>query len=157
MVHPYPTTHGVFRCRTQCLSEGGVPAVNARNAEGMVFANDIVHALLSVCSQVATGQVVAGQTLASHYSGALENRPGEMWKPTHVNIVGHQPRHRADRIVASELDVREPQIPVVLSLVDDHSQQLGHRVVNPLYASVAVRMIGACGQLAYSQHQVYGL
>ena len=82
---------------------------------------------MSVCSQVATGQVVAGQTLVSRYSGAFENRQGETWKLTHVNLVGRQTRRRDDRIFVSELDVREPQIPVVLSLVDDHSQHLGHK------------------------------
>ena len=42
----------------------------------MVFANNIVRVLLSVCSQVAIGQVVAGQTLVFRYSGAFENRQG---------------------------------------------------------------------------------
>ena len=35
----------------------------------MVFANSIVRALLSVCSQVAVGQVFVGQTLVSRVSG----------------------------------------------------------------------------------------
>ena len=128
-----------------------------RNGEGMVFANNVVRVLLSVCGEVAIGQVVAGQTLVSRYSGAFENRQGETWKPTHVNLVGRQTRRRADRIVVSELDVREPEIPVVLSLVDDHSQHLGHSVVHPLNAPVAVRMTGACGKLAHSQQLVYSL
>ena len=64
---------------------------------------------------------------------------------------------RADRIVVSELDVREPQIPVVLLLVDDHSQHLGHSVVHPLNASAAIGMIGACGQLAHPQQLIYSL
>ena len=75
--------------------------VNVRNGEGMVFANNIVRALLSVCSQVAIGQVI-------------ENCQGETWKPTHVNLAWRQTRRRADRIVVSDLDVREPQIPVFL-------------------------------------------
>ena len=54
----------------------------------MVFANNIVRVLLSVCSQVAIGQVVADQTLVSRYSGAIDNRQGETWKPAHVNLVG---------------------------------------------------------------------
>ena len=81
--------------------------------EGMVFANNVVHALLSVCSQVAVGQVVADQTRVSHNSGAFENSQRETWKPTHVNLVGRQTRRRADRIVVCELDVRELQIRVV--------------------------------------------
>ena len=82
-----------------------------------MFTNNIVRALLSTCSQVAIGQVVAGQTPVPRYSGAFENRQGETWKPTHVNLVGRQTRRRADRTVVTELDMREPQIPVVLSLV----------------------------------------
>ena len=80
VVHPYPTTHDEFWCRTQRVGEGGVSTVNARNGEGMVFANNVVLALLSVCSQVAVGQVVTGQTLVSRDSGAFENRQGETWK-----------------------------------------------------------------------------
>ena len=82
----------------------------------MVFANNVVRALLPVCSQVATGQVVAGQTLVSRDSGPFENRQGETWESPHVNLVGRQSRCRANRIVVSELDVREPRIPVVLLL-----------------------------------------
>ena len=81
--------------------------VNAGNGEGMVLANNSVRALLSVCSQVAVGQVVAGQTLVSCDSDVFENRQREMWKSTHVNLVGGLTRRRADRIVVSELDVRE--------------------------------------------------
>ena len=65
----------------------------------MVFANNIVRVLLSVCSQAAIGQVVAGQTLVSRDSGAFENRQKKTWKSIHVNRVGRQTRHRADRIV----------------------------------------------------------
>ena len=53
--------------------------------------------------------------------------------------------------------VGELQIPVVLLFVDDHSQHLGHSVVHPLNASVAVGMIGACVQLAHPQQLVYSL
>ena len=130
--------------------------VNVRNGEGMVFANNIVRALLSVCIQVAIGQVVAGQTLVSRYSGAFENRQGEVGVPP-CELRWAPIRCSADLIVVNELDVREPQIPVVLLLVDDHSQHLGHSVVHPLNAPVAVRMIGACGKLAHSQQLVYSL
>ena len=106
-----------------------------------MFANNIVRALLSICSQVATGQVVTGQTLVSRDSGVFENHQRQTWKSTHVNLVGHQTRRRSDRIVVSELDVRELQIPVVLSFIDDHSQYLSHSVVHPLNASVTVWMI----------------
>ena len=42
----------------------------------MVFTT-IVFALLSVCSQVAVGQVVAGQTLESRDSSAFEKNQRE--------------------------------------------------------------------------------
>ena len=74
-----------------------------------------------------------------------------------MNLVGRQTRRRADRIVVCELDVRELQIPVVLSFIDDHSQRLSHSVVHPLTASVTVWMIGACGKLAHSQQLVDSL
>ena len=72
-----------------------------------MFTNNIVRALLPVCIQVAIGQVVAGQTPMSRDSGAFEIHQGETWKPTHVNLVGHQTRRCADQIVVCDLDVRE--------------------------------------------------
>ena len=155
-MYPCPTIHGEFRDWTQRVGEGGVSAVNARSGEGMVFANNIVRALLSVCSEVTVGQVVAGQTLVSRDSGAFENRQRETWKSTHVNLVGHQTRGRADRIVVCELDVRELQVPV-LSFIDDHGQHLIQSVVHPLNASVTVWTLGACGKLAHSEKLVDSL
>ena len=108
--------------------------MNARNYEGMVFAKNVVRALPPVCSLVAIGQVIAGQTLVSRYSGAFKNHHGETWKPANVNPVGRQTRRRANRNVVGELDVRELQIPVVMLFVDDHGQHLGHSVVHPLNA-----------------------
>ena len=57
----------------------------------MLFANKIIRALLSVCSQVAVRQVVADQTLMSRDSGAFENRQRETWKSTNVKLVGAKP------------------------------------------------------------------
>ena len=101
--------------------------------------------------------MVTGQTLVSRDSGAFENCQRETWESPHVNRLGHQSRCRADRIVVSEPDVRETQIPVVLLLVDDHRQHSGLSVVHPLNASVAVRMLGACGKLEHSQQLVDSL
>ena len=115
--HAQLTIHDQFRDRAQPVGEGEVSVVNAENGEGMVFANNTVRTLMSVCSQVAVGQVVGGQTLASRDSGAFENRQRETWKSTNVNLVGGRTRRRADRTAVSELDVRELQIPVVLSFI----------------------------------------
>ena len=80
--------HGEFWGRTQRVGEGGVSAVDAVNGEGMVLANNVVRALLSVCSEVAISLAVPGQTPVSRYSGAFENCQGETWTSTHVNLVG---------------------------------------------------------------------
>ena len=71
-MHPCQATHGEFRRQTQRVGEGGVSAIDARNYEGMVFVKIGVRALLPVCSQVAKGQVIAGQTLVSRFSGAFK-------------------------------------------------------------------------------------
>ena len=68
-----------------------------------------------------------------------------------MDLVGRQARRRSDGIVVREFDVRQMQDPIVLSLVDDHSQHLGHSVIHPLNAPVAVGMIGACSKLAHAQ------
>ena len=143
VAHPCPTTHLEVRCRTQRLREGGVSAVNTRNGEGVECAKNVGRELLSVGGQVAIGQVVAGQNLVPHDAGAVENRQGEAWESAHVDLVRRQARRRADIFVVSEFDVRQMQVLNVLSLVDDHSQHLGHSVVHPLNAPVTVGMIGA--------------
>ena len=58
-----------------------------------MFANNIVRALLSICSQVAGGQVVSGQT---HDSGTFQNRQSKTWRFTHVYLVGVYTHRRAD-------------------------------------------------------------
>ena len=60
----------------QRVCEGGGFAVNMRNGEGVVCAESVVRALLSVGGQVSMGQVVAGQTLVPHDAGAAEKRQG---------------------------------------------------------------------------------
>ena len=52
IVHQRPAANVKFGGRTQSIGEG-IAAVHAGNSEGVVFANDIVRALLAVCRQVA--------------------------------------------------------------------------------------------------------
>ena len=120
-VHPCPTTRREVRCWTQRVGEGGVSAVNTRNGEGVVCADNVVRALLPVGGQLAIGQVVTGQTLVSHDASAAENHQGKTREYAHVDLVGCQTRRRADGIVVSEFDVRNMQVPIILSLVGDHS------------------------------------
>ena len=95
--------------------------------------------------------------MVSHDASAVENRQGKMWASAHVDLVGRQTRRRADGIVMIELDVGHMQVPIVLSLVDDHSQNLGHSVVYPLNAPVTVGIIGACSKLVHTQQLIYSL
>ena len=75
-----------------------------------------------------------------------------------MGLVGHQTRRRANGIVVvSKLYVGHMQVPIVLSLVDDHSQNLGHNVVYLLNAPVTVGMIGACRKLMHTQQLINGL
>ena len=157
VVHPCSTTRSEVRCWTQRVGEGGVSAVNTRNCEGVVCADNVVRALLPVGGQVAIGQVVTGQTLVYHHTSAVEHRQGESWESAHVDLVGRQTRRRADGIVVSKFDVRQMQVLIVLSLVDDHSQHLGHSVAYPLNAPVTVGMIGACSKLVHTEQLIYGL
>ena len=77
----------------------------------------------------------------SHDASAVENRQGKTWESTHVDLVERQTRRRSDGIVVSEFDVGQMQVLIVLSLVDDRSQHLSHRVAYPLNAPVTVVMI----------------
>ena len=123
----------------------------------MLCADNVVRALLPVDIQVAIGQVVTGQTLVSHDTSAVETRQGEPWESAHVDLVGRQTRRRANGIVVSELYVGQRQVPIALSLVDDHIQHLGHSVVYPINTPVTVGMIGACSKLVHTQRLIYSL
>ena len=47
VVHLCPTTRSEVRCWTQRVGEGGVSAVNTRNGEGVVCADNVVRALFA--------------------------------------------------------------------------------------------------------------
>ena len=72
-----------------------------------------------------------------------------------MDVVGRQTRRRADGVVVSEFNVGEMQFPIVLSLVDDHSQHLGHSVIYPLNAAVTRGVIGACSRFVHTQQLIY--
>ena len=120
-------------------------------------AANVFRALLPVGRLVARGQVVTGQTLVFHATSAVENRQEEPWECAHVDLVERQTRRRADGIVVSEFYVGQMQVPIVLSLVDDHGQHWGHDIVHPLHAPVTVRMIVACSNIVHTQQLIYSL
>ena len=65
IVHPRPAVSGGIGDRTQCVGEGEIAAAHAGNGEGVVFVDDIVHALRAVSHQVAVEEVVTGQILVA--------------------------------------------------------------------------------------------
>ena len=54
----------------------------------MVFADDIVRALLAVGRQVTAGEMIAGRALVAGDPGAFESLERQARKPTHVELVG---------------------------------------------------------------------
>ena len=87
--------------------------------------------------------------------GAVENSEREAREPTNVNLVGGQSSGCADRIIVGELHVRQLRIPIVLAFVDDHSQHLGHCVVNVLHTTVTALMVGAGGDFSNTKMLIY--
>ena len=59
--------------------------------------------------------------------------------------LGAKAREGAERVVVRKFDVRELFIPVVLELVGDHRQHLGHRVVYMFHPIITVCVVGAGG------------
>ena len=90
-------------------------------------------------------------------ANAVENSQGEPLERDRVDLVGGRTRRRAGGIFVTDFDVVQVQVPVVLSLVDDRSQRLGHNVVYLLNYPVAVGMIGACRKLVHCQQLIYRL
>ena len=60
-----------------------------------------------------------------------------------MHLIRGEQGHGADRIVISKFHLRQVDVPVVLSFVDDHRQHLSHGVVDALDAIVADGMVGA--------------
>ena len=88
VVHANLATTREFGDRVQCVGEGSVATFHARNCEGMVFADDIVPALLTVGRQVAVGEMITGKALVAEDAGVFNNSEREARKPAHVDFVG---------------------------------------------------------------------
>ena len=118
---------------------------------GFMLGPQLVLLILLCCTSIGRTSTASSRSYKVYvcYLLALLNlsRRGKGRGGTHTLSPPASPR----------VDMRELQIPVVLPFVDAHIKHLGHSVVHPLNASVAVRMIGACGKLAHSQQLVYSL
>ena len=55
-----------------------------------------------------------------------------MGKPIHVCLVGGQPGGGTEGIIVSKLHMQQMSIPIILSLIDDHTKRLGHGKIHPL-------------------------
>ena len=79
VVDPYPSASRVFGAAEEGIGESGVAPVNPSNGEGVLFSHKFVGALLTLASEVATGELVAvevlmGTTVRSIKDGEVEAR-----------------------------------------------------------------------------------
>ena len=74
-----------------------------------------------------------------------------------MDFSGIKTRGGVDEIVVCKFEMRELFIPVVLELVDDHCQHLGHRVVYTFHPTVAVWVVGAGDNFSNPEKPIYGV
>ena len=75
---------------------------------------------------------------------ALENSERNAGDAGLMCLIGGHPCGGTSGIVVCEFDMRQVNVPVVRSLIDDHREHLSHDVIHALYAAVTAGMIGAC-------------
>ena len=68
-----------------------------------------------------------------------------------MHLIRGEQGHGADRIVISKFHLRQVDVPVVLSFVDDHRQHLSHGVVDALNATVTVGVVGARRDFSHAE------
>ena len=95
--------------------------------------------------------MVAGEALVDSGVVVFEDGEGEGREAVLTQLIRGQPRGNADGIVVSEFHVRQVDVPVVLSFVDDHRQHLSHGVVDALNATVTVGVVGARRDFSHAE------
>ena len=80
----------------------------------------------------------------------FEDGEREAGKAVHMHLIWDQPGGGAGGIVVSKFHVRQVDVPVVLSFVDDHHKHLSHGVVDALNATVAVAVVGTRRDFPYA-------
>ena len=103
----------------------------------MLVTNQRMRTPLAVGGEVAVFQVVTGEALLASGVAVFEHGEGEAGKAVHMHFIWGQLGGGADGIVVSKFHVRQVDVPVVLSFVDDHHKHLSHGVVDALNATVA--------------------
>ena len=96
----------------------------------MLFANQRMRTPLTVGGEVAVFQVVAGEASVASGVVVFEDGEGKAGEAVHMHLIRGQRGAGADGIVVSKFHVRQVDVPVVLSFVDDHRQHLSHGVVD---------------------------
>ena len=71
-----------------------------------------------------------------------------------MHFIGGQPGGGTDGIVVSKFHVWPTGIPLILPLVDDHSEHLSHGMIHALEATGVVRRIGTCQNFAGAEDLV---
>ena len=120
----------------------------------MLFANQSIRTQLAVGSEDAVFQVVVGDALVA---SVVFNDSGEKaGEAVDMHLIWCQPGGGTDEIVVSKFHVWQVDVSVVLSFVDDRCQHLSHGVVDALYATVAVRAVGARRDCSLVEELVHG-
>ena len=115
IVDPYPAASRVFGATEKSIGESGIAPIHPSNGDDMLFSHDFIGALLSVASEVAIGELIAGTTVRS-----IKDGEGEAREASDVDFIGGKARGGANGVVIGVFDVGKMDIPVVLVFVTDH-------------------------------------
>ena len=87
-----------------------------------MFANRRIRTPLTVGDEVAVCQVVADEVLVASGVVVFEDGEGKAGEAGHMHLIRGQPGGGADGVVVSNFYVRQVDVPVVSSFVDDRHQ-----------------------------------
>ena len=123
-----------------------------------MFANQRILTPLAACGEVSVFLVVTGEALAPSGVVVFEDCEGKSkaGEAVQMHLIRCQPGGGADGIVVRKFQVRQVDVPVVLSFVDDHRQHLSHGVVDALDATVAVGVVGTRCDFSHAEELVHG-
>ena len=121
-----------------------------------MFANQRMRTPLTVGGEVAVFQVVAGEASVASGVVVFEDGEGKAGEAVHMHLIRGQRGAGADGIVVSKFHVRQVDVPVVLSFVDDHRQHLSYGVVDARDATIAVEVAGARRDFLHAEELVHG-
>ena len=121
-----------------------------------MFVNQRIRTPLTVGGVVAVSQVVVGEALVASGFVVLEDGEGKAGGAVHMHLIRGQPCGGADGIVVCKFHVQQVDVPVVLSIVDDHRQHLSHGVVDALNATVAAGVEGARRDFLHAKEREHG-